>query len=414
MYLKFFVLFSIVFFPRLCEAQLSLTKLRQDIDAVVVEAIQKQAFPGCVILAFSGQDTLIYKPYGYFTYDSIQKVQKESVYDLASLTKVLAGTLAIMKLYENCHIKLDEEIGQYIAGLGKVGQSTFREVLAHQAGLTPWIPYYQTIKHNNGSFYKRHIQSKRGKRFQFALNDSLYLSNNFYFEIKKQIKKTRVSKDKVYKYSGLFFYLIPEVVKNQTGLSFEMYLEENFYQPLNSRLMFNPLSQMSKEEIVPTEMDNYFRGKLLHGEVHDEGAIMMRGVSANAGLFGDAKSIGAVFSLLLNGGKEDSIHLLRQSTISLFTTVQYPANENRRGLGFDKPLLDYNENIAYVAKSASPQSYGHAGFTGTMVWADPQTDLVFVFLSNRVYPTRDQKGLYHLNIRPRIHQLLYDYMESDK
>lgn len=406
---------SLVFFFFIVFAECqTITELTHQMDSIVNDAIQKQAFPGCVIYASVGDRIIYHNAYGYHTYDSAKKVDVNHLYDLASVTKIVGGTLALMKLYEQGKFNLDDKIGDYIDKLGRrVGNVTFREALAHQAGLYPWIAYHSESRKKDGTFKPKTVASVQNEEFNFKIADSLYLHRQFYQKIKRMIRKTKVSKEKDYRYSGLFFYLIPELVQKLSGRSYEDYLNEEFYFPLKAKsTTFNPTDQFDLDEIVPTEIDTFFRMTKIHGQVHDEGAIMMRGVSGNAGLFSNSRDLASVFEMLLNEGVYDSLSLLKPQTIDLFTTVQYPNNNNRRALGFDKPLLEYDAVKSSVAKQASPLSYGHTGFTGTIAWADPSNDLIFIFLTNRVYPTRNHRALYELNVRPLIHQLFYDYLKG--
>lgn len=401
--------FAIVFARAQTHAQLS-----NEVDSVVRSAIESEAFPGCVIYASHGDSVVFHKAYGYHTYDSVTQVGLDHIYDLASITKVVGGTLAIMKLYENGYFNLDDPIGDQIDGLGKkVGGVTFREALAHGGGLYPWIPFHKESRKKDGSFKKKTVSNRPQEGFPFPLTDSLYLHADFYSKIKKMIRKSEVASNKSYRYSGLFFYLIPELVTNLTDTTYRSYLDKHFYHPLGaSTLTFNPLEQFSYEQIVPTEVDTFFRMERIHGKVHDEGAIMMKGVSGNAGLFSNASDLAKVFRMLLERGRLDSQQLLQPSTVQLFTTAQYPGKDNRRGLGFDKPLLQYDSIRSSVAKDASFMSFGHTGYTGTIAWADPESDLLFIFLTNRVYPSRNHRALYQRNVRPTIHQLFYDYIKG--
>ncbi|MEP5612849.1 MAG: serine hydrolase [Cyclobacteriaceae bacterium] len=382
-----------------------------EIDSIVSNAIRHEAFPGCVIYVSRGDSILLFKSFGFHTYDSLRRVAVNDIYDLASVTKVTGATLAVMKLYENGLINLDDPVGKYLDGLGRISDVTIRECLAHQAGLRPWIPYYQEVKRKNGRF-KKNTVGPMSESHDYALTDSLFLHRDFYRKIKKMIGRTKISDEKVYRYSGLFFYLVPELVEKLTGTEYEQYLRSNYYDSLGAKtLTFNPLTNYTKSQIVPTENDTYFRMEQIHGTVHDEGAITMKGISGNAGLFSNAEDLAKVWRMLLGEGKVDSAEFLRPETIQLFTTAQYPNNGNRRGLGFDKPLLEYDSLASSVSKDASYRSYGHAGYTGTFVWADPENDLLFIFLSNRVYPTRENRNLYMLNVRPSIHQLIYDQLK---
>lgn len=392
----------------------SLQRIQNRIDSIVFNAIQYQAFPGCVVYASKGDSLLFARSYGYHTYDSNRRVAINDVYDLASITKVVGGTLALMKLYDDGKYQLDDPIGNHINKIGKIGKVTFRQALAHQGGLHPWIPYYAESKKKNGKYKRKTISTVQNENYSYPLTDSLFLHRDYYMQIKKMIKKSRVSKERKYRYSGLFFYLIPELVESMTDTSYEEYLIHHFYNPIEAKtLTFNPLEYFSTSQIVPTEIDTFFRMKPIHGKVHDEGAILMNGVSGNAGLFSNAEDLSKVFKVLINDGKKDTLQLLSPQTIKLFTTTQYPNNENRRGLGFDKPLLQYDSIASSVAASAGISSFGHTGYTGTIAWADPTTELIFIFLTNRVYPNRTRRALYQLNVRPSIHQLIYDYLKEN-
>lgn len=406
-------LFLLFFFAIVFVNAQTFESLQNNIDSVVFNAIKEKAFPGCVVYVSKGDSVLFIRSYGHHTYDSMRRVAVNDIYDLASITKVAGGTLAMMKLYEDGKFALDDPIGEYIGKLGKFGTVTFREALAHQGGLYPWIPYHKEVKKRNGKYKSKTISTALKDEYSYPLSDSLFLHSDFYNKIKKMIKRSDVSDEKKYRYSGLFFYLIPELVKTLTDTLYEDYLEANFYQPLDVKtLTFKPLDKFSSHQIPPTEIDTFFRMEPIHGHVHDEGAIMMKGVSGNAGLFSNAEDLAKVFQMLLNNGATDTLQLLLPQTIELFTTVQYPNNGNRRALGFDKPMLEYDSIASSVARSVSHRSYGHSGYTGTLAWADPDTDLVFVFLANRVYPSRTFRALYQLNVRPTIHQFIYDYLNE--
>lgn len=229
------------------------------------------------------------------------------------------------------------------------------------------------------------------------------------------IKKSKVSDKKSYLYSGLSFYLYPELIQRITGKSFDQYLTDEFYKPLGAETLgFNAGEHFPLERIVPTEVDSFFRMETLHGVVHDEGAAMMLGVSGNAGLFANSMDLARVYQMLLNGGEYDGKRYLKTSTVEEFTKCQFCDAGNKRGMGFDKPLIEYDEARSSVAEAASAASFGHSGYTGTFVWADPANDLLFVFLSNRVHPTRDNRKIYSLSVRPRIHTLVYDLLQQSE
>ncbi|MDF1550346.1 MAG: serine hydrolase, partial [Bacteroidales bacterium] len=228
----------------------------------------------------------------------------------------------------------------------------------------------------------------------------------------KEVKKSKLLTTKDYVYSGLSFLLYPEIIKNLTGSDYENYLKQNFYYPLGAyTLTYNPLKMFDKSRIVPTENDTFFRNQQICGTVHDEAAAVLGGVSGNAGLFGTTLDLAKLMQMYLNMGQYGGIQFISDTTLGEFTRYQYPENENRRGLGFDKPMLKDKEN-GHTAIDASDKSFGHSGYTGTFVWADPENGILFVFMSNRVYPTRNNSKIYEFNIRPAIQQVLYDAVKK--
>ncbi len=389
--------------------------LNTEIERIITQAIDSMAFPGAQILLAKGGVIFYQGAFGYHTYDSLRKVQDSDLYDLASVTKVTATTLAFMKLYNDGLFDLDQTFGYYFPKVAKGGKRdlTMREILAHQSGLKAWIPYWSESQRKNGKWRWRTLSNDSSRRFPDRLKGTdLFLHKDFKEKkIFKMIKRSKLSDDKKYVYSGLVFYLFPELVQRISGKPFDQYLNDMFYGPMGAQTLgFEPTDRFSLESIVPTENDTFFRKTQLHGVVHDEGAAMMQGVSGNAGLFSNAQDLAKVYQMLLNEGQYGAKRYLKPQTVQEFTRVQYPENDNRRGLGFDKPLLEYNARVSSVARGATPSSYGHTGYTGTLVWADPDSDLLFIFLSNRVYPTRNNGKIYDLNVRPNIHNLVYELL----
>ena len=394
--------------------------LDHTIDSIAREGIAKKAYPGCEVLVARNGAVVFHKTYGYPTYYKRVKTEKNDLFDFASLTKVTAATLAVMKLYDEGKLKLDVPFANYWPEWKHSNKKdlTLREILAHQAGLKPWIPYYKYTKKKNGEFKHRIFRRDSSARFDVSVSPYLYLNKNYRKTMYREIKKSPVSDVKKYRYSGLFFYLVPQLVKNMTGEDFETFLKTNFYHPLGAyNLTFNAYKHYPLPDIVPTEIDNFFRKWPIHGYVHDEGAAMMGGVSGNAGLFGTANDLAKLAQMYLQMGFFAGKQYISDTTMKEFTRCQYPDNGNRRGLGFDKPLPGNDtlpESKAYPAKSASPQSFGHSGFTGTFMWIDPKEQLVYIFFSNRVYPTRADHMIYKLNIRTSIQQALYDAIKKEK
>ncbi|MDC0514430.1 serine hydrolase [Flavobacteriaceae bacterium] len=373
-------------------------------DSLVEIGIQNKAFPGAQLLIYKKDSVQLLKSYGYHTYDSIVKVKNTDLYDLASVTKILAGTLAFMKLYELYDIDLNERVSEYLPYLKRSNKkkSSFKQVLSHSSGWIPYIAHQNFVRKKNGKFKPRTLKTNQTKRYSTQISDSLFVFKNYPKKIIQRIRKTEIKTVGEYLYSGLWFFLVPELTKQLSGLSFESFLKLHFYNPLQlQRLSFLPTRYFPKSEIVPTEYDNLFRKQLVQGWVHDEAAALMGGINGNAGLFANASSIAPLLELLLNKGSYNGKLLLKPETVKLFTQRAYPESTNRRGLGFDKPSVSENQD-AYPSNLASPSSFGHSGFTGTFVWVDPSEDCFIIFLSNRVYPSREQRALYKLGIRGKL------------
>lgn len=381
------------------------SSLEFKIDSIVHLGIKKRAFPGAQVLIFKHDSIRFNKSYGFHTYDSVVRVENHHLYDIASVTKILASTLAFMKLYENFNINLDHKASDFIPIIKNTNKknSTFREILSHQAGWFPYIEHQNTVRRKNGKFKSRTLSFSQSKRYPEPLSDSLFIHKNYQRKIMRRIRRTPVENIGNYRYSGLWFFLLPDMVQRLSGQSFDQFLNTHFYDPMGiERLTFNPSFKYPKDEIVPTEKDSLFRKKLVHGWVHDEAAALMGGISGNAGLFANATSLAKLLKMLINKGQFERKQYLKQETIALFTSRAYPKTENRRGLGFDKPTLDTIPSERYPSEKSSPESYGHSGFTGNLVWVDPLHECFMIFLSNRVYPTRKQKALYQLSIRGNI------------
>ncbi|WP_396591089.1 serine hydrolase domain-containing protein [Allomuricauda sp. R78024] len=383
------------------------------VDSIMTHAIRNHAFPGSQLLVAKNNLVIFHKAYGYHTYDSIQNVRLNDIYDLASVTKITGPLPAIMKLVDEKKLDLDVPFSTYWKPWRKRKSKkdlTLRQILSHQAGLVPYIVFMAKVM-KDGKIKKRFIREKPSPQFQKQVYDGLYIGNRFQRKMHRIINRSKVSDDKVYKYSGLSFLIFPELISQLTQMEYETYLKENFYNPLGCKtLSFNPSNKGFPNSIVPTEKDTLFRNNLVKGWVHDENASLLGGVSGNAGLFGTAEDMSKIMSFYQNYGSCSGKQLISEETVKEFTKVQFPDNENRRGLGFDKPLIG-NDTLdlkdAYPSPMASNTSFGHSGFTGTFIWADPENQLVFVFLSNRVYPTRTNRNLYKLNIRTALQDVFY-------
>ncbi len=389
--------------------------LDDSISAIVEAGIRAKAYPGAQVLVAKDGKIVFHKAYGYHTYDSLQVLKTTDIYDFASVTKVTTTLPALMKMYDEGKFDLDAPLRRYLKTFKKSDKSdvTYRQFLAHNGGLKPSIVFWREAKNGDGTWKKRSFRDHYSRRYPIRVTDSLFLFKKYKKQIFKGIRDLSLNEKPGYVYSDLSFILYPAVVEKLTHVPLEAYLKQTFYRPLGAyTLTYNPLNSFPAERIVPTERDTFFRKKQIHGTVHDETAAMLGGVSGHAGLFGSAEDLAKLVQLYLNGGEYGGQCFISEAAMREFTRCQFCETGNRRGLGFDKPLIEYDAKESYMAKDASPASFGHSGYTGTFFWADPEYNLQVIFFSNRVYPDRSSRGLYDLNIRPRIHQVVYDAMKK--
>jgi CubicO group peptidase (beta-lactamase class C family) len=381
------------------------------VDSLVNQALGVRAIPGCQVFVAKDMKVVMYKAYGYHDYADTIKVKRYDLYDLASVTKISTGLPSLMKLYDEGKFKLDATLGDYLPKFKKSNKKDIpmHDILTHQARFKPWIPFWKNTLNKKGLYRWSTIRNDSSKRFSIKLKDGMYLNNKYPDRIVKDIMKSPLEAEKKYVYSDFFFILAPRVVRSMIDVDFPTYIQNNFYSPLGATsVTYNPARKYPKRRIVPTEHDYYFRHQPIHGTVHDEGAIMMGGVSGHAGLFANANDLAKLMQMYLNMGEYGGRRYIKEETLSEWTKTRFPENNNRRALGFDKPNLQYAGENNNTAKDASADSFGHTGFTGTIVWMDPQTKLLYIFLSNRVNPTRDNSRLYQLNTRTKIQQVLYN------
>ena len=379
------------------------------VDSIIQDAIRLKAAPGMALLVIKDGKIIEQKTYGNMSYDQPEKVTQESVYDMASVTKICATTLSIMKLYDEKKIRLDGTLGEYIPWVRGSNKAniTLREVLLHQAGLKAWIPFYKEISDSITMKAKPGYFSKvNNAQYNVKVDDSLYMRTDWRDTMISRILISSVDSRKPYIYSDNDFIFLGEVVKAVSGQSLDQYAWNNFYRPLGFRSTgFNPTAYMKKETIAPTEQDPYFRERLVRGYVHDPGAAMFGGVSGHAGLFSNAYEIAVLMEIIMNNGVINEKRFFSTATIDLFNS--YQSNISRRGLGFDKPEKDNaSRKIPYPALNISSKTFGHTGFTGTCAWADPEKGIVFVLLANRVHPTA-KNTFGDLNVRGKVMEELW-------
>jgi CubicO group peptidase (beta-lactamase class C family) len=376
------------------------------LDSIINTALQKKAMAGCQVLVAKDGKVFYHKAFGYHTYDSTTKVKLTDKYDLASITKIAAGTLAVMKLVEEKKLNLDKTLGDYFADFKKSDKKTIilRELYAHQAKLPAGIPTWTKVSPKNLSKITSNV-------FSVMIADSLYTKPAIATDILKEIKKAPLLPQKQYLYSDLPFILTTFLVKNIAKQNIDSYVNQNFYKSLGCKLLYNPLNSYVKTEIIPTEYDSAFRKQQIHGTVHDETAALLGGVSGHAGLFGSANELAKLMQMYLQKGEYGGKTYLKAETLLEFTRSQFAWEGlgNYRGVGFNRPAMNPNPT-GHTATASSQQSFGHSGFTGTYTWADPETGIVYVFLSNRVYPTRKNQTLMDLNTRTEVLQKVYELL----
>ncbi len=389
--------------------------LEDSIRSVIEEGIKKRAFPGAQLLVAKDGKVVYHRAFGYHTYDKKKPVTTDNIYDMASVTKVTTVLPAVMKLVGEHKFDLDAPMAKYWRPFRHSNKAhiTWRQALAHNGRLKPWIAYWMNAlrkhpKRNGWRFKCGTFKDHRTRKYSIHITDSLWLNKHYRRKIFRAIKKSPLNEEPGYKYSGLIFYILPTIIERITGDEFEHYLKSNFYKPLGANtLTFNPLRFYPKDRIIPTERDTFFRMQQLHGTVHDEGAAMMGGVNGNAGLFGTANDMAKLWQMYLNEGRYAGTTYIKPEVLREFIRCQYCDQGNYRGLGFDRKFIQYDPDKAAYAKEAGPRTFGHSGYTGTLVWADPDNHILFVFLSNRVYPTRLNRKLYTMNLRPRMHHAVY-------
>jgi len=376
-------------------------------DGIVAEMIRTGATPGCQILVAKNNKVVWQKSYGNYTYEAIQPVTNESIFDLASVTKVAATTLSVMRLMDKKQLTLDAHMSDYVPELKTTNKKdlSVREILAHHAGLQAWIPFYkQTLNPENLPSSKIYL-SAAATGFEVPVAKDLFMENAWTDTVWQQIFQSPLREDKQYKYSDLGLYLSFKAVNNLSGMSLDQFAEQEFYKPLGlSTTTYNPWKKGLTLRCVPTEEDGYFRHQRIQGYVHDMGSAMLGGVCGHAGLFSNANDLAKIFQMLLNGGSYGWQQYLQPETVQLFTT-RY-AGSTRRGIGFDLKELD-EKQTANMSSLAGPNTFGHLGFTGICAWADPDKDLIFIFLSNRTYPTMENNKLMNGDFRPKLQSVAY-------
>ena len=370
----------------------------KDIDKIAAEAIRGKAAPGMVVLVAKDGKVIFNKAYGNHTYTNGPAEKITDIFDLASVTKTSATTPAVMRLFEQQKLNLDTNVGAYIprARTSPMNNIHVREVMLHQAGFIPFIPFYNAVKAADHS-------SDSSAAYPTKVADGYYMRKNYFEDVMwPQMLNSPIKTRGKYVYSDISMYVMKDMVERLSGKPLNEYVAKQFYEPLGMQTAgFLPRNRFAKEQIIPTENDTYFRKTLLEGYVHDQGAAMVGGVSGHAGLFASANDVAILYQMLLNKGTYGGEQYFKPETVNMFTAKQSAVS--RRGLGFDR--WDPDTTKKYPSELASNMTYGHTGYTGTCVWVDPARGLVYVFLSNRVHPLVSDQ-LSKLSVRGRIQDVI--------
>ncbi|HTM92213.1 MAG TPA: glycoside hydrolase family 3 N-terminal domain-containing protein [Flavisolibacter sp.] len=388
------------------------------IDSIVRDGIARRAFPGAQVLAIQNGEIKYHKAFGHYEYDPKSlPVSLESIYDLASVTKISAATVSLMKLYEQGKVDIEKTLGDYLPSMRGSNKENLKltEILLHQAGLPAGINFWgKTLDPKTKRPSSDYYSDVPKPGFTTPVASGLYLRNDWEDSMMKMIADAPLGARGKYVYSDIDFILLGKIIEKVSGMPLDKYVQQTFYEPLGMNTTgFKPFVHFGVERITPTEEDNYFRRQLMRGYVHDESAAMFGNVSGNAGLFSNAYDLSLLYQMLLNGGELNGQRYLKKETIDLFN--QYHSDISRRGYGFDKPEKDNaTRKEPYPSALASPQTFGHTGFTGTCVWADPESKMVYIFLSNRVFEGRNTNLLGRLNIRGKIQDAIYKALKKEE
>jgi len=389
------------------------SKRLKPVDEMVERAIRDEVFPGCQILVAKDNQIVFQKSYGHHTYARSQPVRDSDLYDLASITKIAATVPLLMHLVGEGKVQVKQplkELVPEVAGSNKAN-ITLRDILAHQAGLKAWIPFHLQTMESNGTYKEGYYSTQPSKQFSLEVAHNLYAWYGLPDSIFKANLASPLNSSRSYLYSDLGYYYLAKIVKRETNRPLDVLMDSLLSGPLGASLLtYNPLKKFDRERIVPTEQDNHFRKQLVHGHVHDQGAALMGGVAGHAGLFSNSNDLAKLVQMFMNFGFYGGEKYIEPSVIKEFVKCQFCALGNRRALGFDKPTPSGKGGTA--CDCVSYLSYGHSGFTGTLVWVDPEYNLVYIFLSNRIHPDAENRKLIKLGLRGQIQQVFYDALNT--
>ena len=383
------------------------------IDSIINYAINNEMTPGAQILVAKDSKIIYDKSFGKLRYNENSIINDETIYDLASLTKILVTTPILMNLIDDNIVNLETRLGEIIPRYQNSNKKniTLKELFSGHAALQAWIPFYKETLDKENKPSEKYYLLKETNSNTVKVSPNMYLKSDYLDTIRNMIRDSDLL-EKKYKYSDLTYLIIQEFIENHYNVNLEMIINDLFFQKLGINLNYNPAEKYSTKNIAPTEIDEYFRYKEVHGYVHDMAAAMFGGVSAHAGLFGNSINVAKVMQMYLQGGNYAGMQIINSDTIDLFNNCYYCHEENRRGVGFDKPQL---EEDGPTCGCVSMDSFGHSGWTGTFTWADPEKNIVYVFLSNRSYPSGETAGkslLVKENIRSEIQKIIYQSIKE--
>jgi beta-glucosidase-like glycosyl hydrolase/CubicO group peptidase (beta-lactamase class C family) len=382
------------------------------IDSLVNYGINENMMPGAQVLVARKGKIIYNKAFGYHTQEKINKVSENDIYDLASLTKILATLPMVMKLVDDSTISLDTKIPELLPEYFATNKEniTVKEMLSHYARIKSWIPFYLETLDSLKLPDKKYYSKSKSNDFEIQVANDLYVRNDMKDSIYLKIKESELYNKLRYKYSDLPFYILKEFLERHHNKQFKDLVQNELYQSIGANhTTFLPLEKFTLDMIPPTEIDQYFRMQKIHGFVHDQGAALLGGVSGHAGLFSNANDIAKIMQMYLWNGSYGNYQYIKSETIDLFNSCNFCDVDVRRGVGFDKPQLD---DIGPTCGCISMNSFGHSGFTGTFTWADPDEEIIYVFLSNRTYPSADNKSIIENNLRSDIQGLIYESIED--
>lgn len=387
-------------------------KLRR-IDELVDKAIKEKMTPGLQVLVARKGKVIYERTAGHHTYEKEIPVKASDVYDLASLTKILATLPLLMELVDKDELDFDTNLGEMLPVFRGSNKSniTLLQMLSHYAGLKSWIPFHR--KTNDVKTKKpdvRYIRREQDLGYDIKIAENMFVRNDIRDTVLYTIRNSELERKREYKYSDLPFYILKYYLEDIYSTSLDYLTQDHFYKSLGANnTTYLPLNKFPKEKIVPTEDDRTWRDQLLQGYVHDEGAALLGGIGGQAGLFGNANDVAKIMQMYLNGGEYGGTRYFEKETVDKFNTCHFCKEEVRRGVGFDKPQLS---SAGPTCGCVSMNSFGHSGFTGTFTWADPDEEIVYVFLANRIHPSAGNNRITRESIRSNIQKLIYEAIDQ--